>query len=387
MIEVADIFNQYGEVYRRKHKLSSSMFKAMSAIESCRTSKLGGHIDECDDCGHIKISYNSCRNRHCPKCQNLRKERWLEERKRDLLPIPYYHVVFTIPSDLNPIAMINKKEIYALLFKASAETLDELAKDPKYLGANIGFVSVLHTWGQNLMDHPHIHCIVTGGGLSFDEDEWVPTKKNFFIPVRVMSKLFRGKFLHYVKQAFYDQKLKFHSQHKHLEFQNLLDELYEKEWVVYCKQPFKSPTCVIDYLGRYTHRVAISNHRICHLEDGKVTFKWRDYSDQNKNKLMTLDALEFIRRFLLHVLPHRFVKIRHYGILSNRNSETKIKRCKEILDIPLEKSIISAETWQELLFKITGIDLTICPVCKEGNMVKKQTLQPRCYSPPNRRVS
>jgi hypothetical protein len=280
---------------------------------------------------------------------------------------------------------------YSILFKASAETLDELSRDPKYLGANIGFISMLHTWGQNLMDHPHIHCIVTGGGLSFDDTEWIPTKHDFFIPVRVMSRLFRGKFLNYLKQAYSDQELKLIGNisffAKHSRFQELLNGLYEKEWVVYCKQPFKSPEFVLDYLGRYTHRIAISNQRISKFENGKVTFKWRDYSDHNKNKLMTLDALEFIHRFLLHILPHRFVKIRHYGILSNRNRETKLKRCKEILDVPLEMIMNATKTWQELLLKMTGIDLTVCPVCNEGKMVKKQTLQPRCYSPPNRRVS
>lgn len=331
MIEIADIFSKYGGACREKHKLPINTLKAMSAIEFCRTDKLGGHVDKCDECGHIRISYNSCRNRHCPKCQNLNKERWLEERKKELLPIQYFHVVFTLPDELNPLTLRNKKEIYTILFKASSETLLELSEDNKYLGANIGFISILHTWGQNLMDHPHIHSIVTGGGLSLDEKRWISSRKDFFIPVKVISKLFRGKFLYYLKKTYSSNNLKFDGTKKELaekkDFQKLIDKLYKKEWVVYSEPPFKNATYVLEYLGRYTHKVAISNHRILKIEDGKVTFKWRDYKDNNKNKAMTLDAFEFIRRFLLHILPRSFVKIRHYGTLSNRNRKAKLKKC------------------------------------------------------------
>lgn len=388
MIEMADIFQKYGEAYRNKYRLSNQEYKAMGAIESCRTASLGGHVDECDACGHIRISYNSCRNRHCPKCQSLAKEKWLDARNKDLLPIEYYHVVFTIPNELNKLTLRNKKIIYSILFKASAETLKELSEDPKYIGADIGFISILHTWGQNLMDHPHIHCIVTGGGLSLDGTRWISSRKRFFIPVKVLSRLFKGKFLCYLKETYFNKKLEFvgaiNELEKYNQFQNLLNILYEKEWVVYAKPPFKSPKHVIEYLGRYTHRVAIGNHRIVKFEDERVTFKWRDYKDYNKNKLMTLDAFEFIRRFLLHILPRRFVKIRHYGILSNKNRNTKLKTCKELFGIAENKSDISAthETWEQLFLRLTGIDYTKCPCCKNGNMIRKQKLEPRCYSPP-----
>lgn len=287
----------------------------MNAIESCRTSNLGGHIDVCDSCGHERISYNSCRNRHCPKCQGLAKEQWLLERKRDLLNIGYFHVVFTVPDSLNPLALQNQKIFYSLLFKAASETLAELSRDHKYLGAEIGIISVLHTWGQNLMDHPHVHCIVPGGGLSFDGTRFLRSREKFFIPVKVLSRKYRGKFLAFLKEAFQDGELRFCGKLEplsgKLKFQSLINALYQKEWVVYCKKPFKSPWHVLRYLGRYTHRVAISNQKIVSLQDGRVTFSWRDYKDENKTKLMTLEASEFIRRFLLHVLPDRFVKIRH----------------------------------------------------------------------------
>lgn len=377
MSEVADIIREYGEDYRRKHKLPSRMIKVMNAIESCRTSKLGGHIDECDNCGHIRISYNSCRNRHCPKCQGLAKERWLMDRKSDLLPVEYFHVVFTVPDTLNPLILRNQKEIYGILFKSVSETLLELGKDPKYLGAEIGFIGILHTWGQNLMDHPHIHCIVPGGGLSFDSNRWISTREQFLIPIKVLSRLFRGKFLSYLKAAYSKDKFKFYGNIQDLteekEFNELVDSLYKREWVVYSKPPFKSPEYVLEYLGRYTHRVAISNNRITDITDGKVTYKYRDYKDGNKDKLMTVEAHEFIRRFLLHILPDNFVKIRHYGILSNRNRNTKLKRCKEILGISTKKSKEKI-SWQELLKELTGKDPRICPHCNIGRLVRKEIL-------------
>jgi hypothetical protein len=388
MIEVQDIFNQYGDAYKKNHQLPLHILKAIAAIRSCRTAELGGHADECDECGHIRISYNSCRNRHCPKCQTLAKERWLENRKRDLLPVGYFHVVFTIPEELNYITLMNQEEVYTILFRSVSETLLELAKDTKYLGATIGITTILHTWGQNLMNHPHIHCIVPGGGLSQDGRRWIATKKDFFIPIKVLSRKFRGKFLHYFKKAYYDNKLRLMQEASDLKekclFQCFIDKLYEKEWIVYCKPPFKSAEYVVEYLGRYTHRVAISNNRIVKLENGAVTFKWRDYKNKNKEKLMTLKAEEFIRRFLMHILPSKFVKIRHYGILSNRNRATKLQTCKSLTGVILMKKEITPAKLNaaELFLKLTGIDINICPFCKQGKMITKQTLYPKTYNPP-----
>jgi hypothetical protein len=276
MVEVADIFRKYGETYRQRYKLPLRMHKVMSAIERCRTAELGGHVEKCNECGHIRISYNSCRNRHCPKCQGLAREKWLVERKKELLPVQYFHAVLTIPNTLNPLALRNQKEVYSILFKAASETLLELGRDPKYLGAEIGFISILHTWGQNLMDHPHIHCIIPGGGLSLDGKRWISSKNGFFIPVRVISRLFKGKFLAYLKNAYRAGKLQFEGtiqpQGQQVRFQRLVDDLYGKEWVVYCKPSFNSPIDIMEYLGRYTHRVAISNDRILKIDDGMVTF-------------------------------------------------------------------------------------------------------------------
>jgi len=364
MVEVQDIFLKHGNTYRTNHKLTLVQHKAISAIQKCRTSRLGGHKEVCDDCGHTRISYNSCRNRHCPKCQALAKERWIENQKSNLLNIGYFHVVFTIPDSLNSMTYQNQKAIYTLLFKTVAETLTELASDKKYLGAKIGFTSVLHTWGQNLIHHPHVHCIVPGGGLS-SIGKWVNSRKKFFIPVKVLSRKFRGKLLYHLKQLYNQNKLEFHGSQAYLannkDFEELLSSLYNKEWVVYCKPPFKNAACVVEYLGRYTHRVAISNKRIVSLEKDTVTFKWRDYKDDSKQKLMTLSADEFIRRFLIHILPNGFMKIRHYGLLGNRNKTTKLKLCKQLTHTPLltkEKSSIL-----QLIQKITGMDLSKCPIC------------------------
>lgn len=364
MVEVQDIFLNYGNTYRTNHKLTLVQHKAMSAIQKCRTSQLGGHKEVCDSCGHTRISYNSCRNRHCPKCQTLAKERWIDNQKSNLLDVGYFHVVFTIPDSLNSMTYQNQKAIYTLLFKTVAETLTELASDKKYLGAKIGFTSVLHTWGQNLIHHPHVHSIVPGGGLS-SIGKWVNSRKKFFIPVKVLSRKFRGKFLYYLKQLYYQNKLEFHGSQAVLanntDFEELLSSLYNKEWVVYCKPPFKNATCIVEYLGRYTHRVAISNKRIVGLEKDTVTFKWRDYKDDSKQKLMTLSADEFIRRFLIHILPDRFMKIRHYGLLGNRNKTTNLKLCKQLTHTPLltkEKT-----STLQLIQKITGMDLSKCPSC------------------------
>lgn len=378
-IELQSIFQQFGPVYRENNSLPLNHLKTMTAVESCRTFLLGGHVDECDSCGFKRISYNSCRNRHCPKCQSLAKEQWILERDRDLLEVGYFHVVFTVPDSLNPLALQNQKVFYSLLFKAASETLLELSRDPKYLGAEIGFISVLHTWGQNLTDHPHLHCIVPGGGLSFDGTRFICSQKKFFIPVKVLSRKFRGKFLAFLKEAFQDGNLVFHGKIEPLsgkiKFQFLIDSLYRTEWVVYCKKPFKSPWHVLRYLGRYTHRVAISNQRIVNFQDGQVTFSWRDYRDNNRTKLMKIDASEFIRRFLLHVLPSRFVKIRHYGILSNRNRNTKLRLCQQLTFSKIRKS--QKLSTVELLLKLTGIDLRACPSCGKGIMISKLNLGPQ----------
>jgi hypothetical protein len=387
-VEVGDIFRQYGAIYRKSHEMPFNQLRAMRAIELCRTAELGGHVEECDTCGSIRISYNSCRNRHCPKCQFLNKERWIEARAEDLLPIEYFHVVFTITDELNPLALRNQRVLYNILFRSVSETLTELSRDPEHLGAELGFISILHTWGQNLMDHPHIHCIVTGGGLSEDGKRWVSCRDGFFLPVKVLSRLFRGKFLDYLKKSYESGKLEFHGEISELEdpeqFAIFLRGLYEKEWVVYCKRPFKGIEMVLEYLGRYTHKVAISNHRIIGIEDKKVLFSWRDYADGNRDKIMRVDVFEFIRRYLLHILPERFVKIRYYGLLGNRNRRQKIGQCRSLLGVSNEiKKENGNERWEEFLMRVCGIDIMRCPFCKKGRMVIKEIIFPkRFYRPP-----
>ena len=382
-LEVADIFRAFGPAYRQTHDMPLRHLRVMRAIEICRTAELGGHLDQCDHCGTVRISYNSCRNRHCPKCQCLEKERWLEAREKDLLPISYFHVVFTLPEELRPLALRNQKVIYNLLFKAVSETLTELARDSKHLGTEIGFMAILHTWSQTLIDHPHLHCLVTGGGLSLDGKRWISSKKDFFIPVQVLSSLFRGKFLDGLQKRYEAGELKFPGQIEELRetsgFKRFLTNLYHQQWVVYCKPPLKHPGKVMDYLGRYIHRVALSNDRLVKLEGNHVTFRWRDSADDNKIKLLTLEALEFIRRFLLHVLPNQFVKIRYYGILSHRSRKTKLSRCKKLLGVAAGEDTeeIPKETWQDLLTRITGIDPTICPHCGKGRMIQREILLPQ----------
>lgn len=387
MTDVADIFREIGPEYRKNHKLSKHMHKVMDAIERCRTSALGGHVDECDSCGHVRVSYISCRNRHCPKCQGLAREKWLLAREKDLLPVGYFHIVFTLPDDLNALALWNKKEVYNLLFKSSSEALMELAKDPKYLGAEIGNISILHTWDQNLMDHPHIHSIVPAGGLTSEEERWIHTRKKFFIPIKVISRVYRGKFMAYFKEACQKGQIQFKGEQERLananELQALLNLLYQKEWVVYCKEPFSSPMRVMEYLGRYTHRVAISNDRIVGIKNGRVSFKWKDYANKSKTKIMEIKGEEFIRRFLLHVLPFNFVKIRHYGILSNRSRKTKLKKCRDIFGIEQEQLEKPKQSWEELLLQVKGIDVELCPVCGNGKMIRREKLSPKAYSPPN----
>lgn len=373
MPEIQDVFRKFGDDYREKYKIPLGHYKAMRSIENCRTSQLGAHVDECTSCGYQKISYNSCRNRHCPKCQSFVKEKWLEERRQDLLPIQYFHVVFTIPDTLNELCLRNQEVMYKLLFKASSETLLELSQDIKYLGAQIGFSSILHTWGQNLMYHPHVHCIVTGGGLDNRNRYFVHSKKGFFIPVKVLSDKFRKKFLALLKNAYYSDKLKFYGKISDLdgsEFRQVIDSEYKKKWVVYCKKPFGNATHVLKYLGRYTHRVAISNHRIRKIEGRQIFFEWRDYKDSNKKKVMVLDGVEFIRRFMLHILPRKFVKIRHYGIVSNRNRKTKLKISKKLLHSVKEERLNK----RELILKLIGLDIEKCPCCGEETMKRNKKL-------------
>lgn len=390
--EVADVMRQRGEAYRQVHKLPLQQLKVMGAIEACRTVGLGGHIDKCNSCGYERPSYNSCRNRHCPKCQALARERWLEARTRDLLPISYFHVVFTIPDRLNRLALTNKRVLYTILFKAATETLLTLARDPKHLGAQIGIIAVLHTWGQNLMDHPHMHCIVTGGGLSDDQTRWLlpkkmTPKKDFFIHVNIISDLFKKKFLYYLKAAYQAGKITCVGKSAFLsspqQFKQLLHALYLSKWVTYCKKPFGGVEQVLRYLGRYTHRIAITNNRIVSFDHGQVTFMWKDYREKPAySKPMTLSAEEFIRRFLLHVLPHGFFKIRYYGILSSRNHKTKLAQCKILLRVKIESDVSPTKRWEEILFELTGIDMRVCPVCGNGRMVTKEIVMPRGQSPP-----
>jgi len=348
MLEVQDVLEQYGEVFLQKHHLSHIQYKAWNAIRNCRTSRLGGHMDKCPNCGYEHPSYNSCRNRNCPKCQTFSKERWIDAQKADLLNVGYFHVVFTVPQELNSLIYRNQRVCYNLLFRCAAESLQELAGDKKYLGAQIGHTAVLHTWGQNLCFHPHIHCIVPSGGLTA-LGKWQSSRKKFFLPVRVLSRKFRGKFLALLKLQIPDID------------QSLLNLCYKKDWVVYCKPPFRDATYVVEYLGRYTHRVAISNNRILKIKNGTVTFKWRDYRDSSRWKDMTLDINEFIRRFLMHILPSGFTKIRHYGFLSSRGKQKKLRICKiqtKTTLVPKEK--LSAE---QLIQKLIGRKPSQCPQC------------------------
>jgi hypothetical protein len=382
VLEVADIFRLHGAEYRERYaeSMSSWQKRVMHAIEVCRTAILGGHVDQCDHCGHRRISYNSCGNRHCPKCQSLAKAEWLEKHQSQLLPVPYFHVVFTLPDGIASIARQNKKVVYNILFRAASETLRCIAADPKHLGAKIGFLAVLHTWGQNLLFHPHLHCVVPGGGLSPDRQRWISSRKRFLLPVRVLSRLFRGLFLHYLQKAYSAGTLKFQGSLQELndpeKFPTFLKRCRKPEWVVYSKPPFGGPEQVLDYLGRYTHRVALSNHRLIRLADGKVTFRWRDYKDGNKQKVMTLDAFEFIRRFLMHVLPRGFVRIRHYGFLANPCREENLSLCRRFLGVEqINTEESSVEGWEQRHEKLTGENIYRCPVCHRGNMVLVEVLK------------
>ncbi len=341
-LEVADIFRAHGAAWRRAQAghLSLGQLKVMSAIENCRTAALGGHVAACQDCGHRHIAYNSCRNRHCPKCQGAAARDWLAARQAELLPVPYYHVVFTLPAPIADIAYQNKAAVYGILFQATAETLITIAADPKHLGARIGLTSVLHTWSSALTHHPHVHCIVPGGGISPDGGHWVSCRPGFFLPVRVLSRLFRRLFLDKLAAAHDAGRLRFFGTHARLAdgqaFAAYLAPLRKVEWVVYAKRPFAGPEAVLAYLSRYTHRVAIANSRLIDLDGHGVTFKWMDYRSKGRDrqKVMTLAAHEFIRRFLIHVLPTGFHRIRHYGLFANGGRAENLSRARELLDVP-----------------------------------------------------
>jgi Putative transposase/Transposase zinc-binding domain len=370
--ELAEIFRQYGS---RLPPLSHHQARTLAAITNCRTAALGGHLQQCDRCGHQEISYNSCRNRHCPKCQGLDEVRWLERQQQSLLPIEYHHVVFTIPDGLHPLLRSNPRVGYALLFRAVAETLHDVALRPKNLGARIGFTAILHTWTQTLAYHPHLHCIVTGGGLSSQGDRWVAAKPGFLFPVRILSRVFRGKFLQKLEQALDAGTLRSAPSEGHA----FLRRAARKNWVVYSKPPFAGPEQVLRYLARYTHRIALSNDRLESIENGKVSFRWRDRAHGNQPKLMTLAVGEFLRRFLLHLLPPGFVRIRHYGLLANASRKASIPICKQLLDGkigPAAPPKETQETWQELLLRLTGVDATLCPQCRNGHLRILRRLSP-----------
>ena len=375
-IEVADIFRRYGEAYRDAHdaSLSTAQRRVMSAIELCRTAALGGHLEQCDSCGHERNAYNSCRNRHCTKCQCLARAEWIEDRQSELLDCGYFHVVFTVPEEIGAIAYQNKKVVYGILFQAAAKTLRTIAADPKHLGAEIGFFAVLHTWGQNLLHHPHLHFVVAGGGLAPEGNRWISCRPGFFLSVRVLSRLFRRLFLKLLQKAFESGKLHFFSSLEALRdlkaFLRYLAPARKKEWVVYAKAPFAGPQQVLDYVGRYTHRVALSNERILDIDNGQVRFRWKDYRDHDRQKTMSLTADEFIRRFLLHVLPDGFQRIRYYGFLGNRYRKQKLALCRQLLGMP-EKGVPACETssdYHDLYEKLTGSSLWECPVCHHGRM-------------------
>jgi hypothetical protein len=360
----------------------------MTAIERCRTAALGGHVEQCDRCGEQRISYNSCRSRNCPKCQSLARAEWIEARRAELLDTQYFHVVFTVPDQIAAIAFQNAGTVYDILFRAAAETLQTIAADPRHLGAEIGFFSVLHTWGQNLAHHPHLHCVVPGGGLSPDGSRWIECRPGFFLPVAVLSRLFRRLFLNALQKAFDAGKLQFFSSLEELRdpasFRHYLNTVRSINWVVYAKPPFGGAEQVVHYVGRYTHRVAISNSRIIDIDDGKVRFRWKDYRHGSQQKVMTLDAGEFIRRFLIHILPEGFKRIRYYGFLGNRYRKQKLARCRELLRMTSTDTHTEPEQrsdWPDKAEDRTAACLRQCPSCHQGRMVCIEVLGPNSFNP------
>jgi len=369
-LEVATIVRACAEAYRQRHPLSVPQQRVLRAIEDCRTAALGGHTLQCDQCGAVEIAYNSCRNRHCPKCQTLAKQRWLERQCADLLDIDYWHLVFTLPHELNALAQGNPQVVYNGLFRAASETLLEFGRNPRWLGGELGVTMVLHTWGQNLDQHIHVHCVVTGGALSPTGD-WIPAKPGFLFPTAALSKVFRGKYLDDLAQAYQRGELRLAGATAAWvdpgAFRLFLAKLKQHDWVVYAKPPFAGAKQVLAYLGRYTHRVAIANHRLVSFDGEQVRFRWRDYAHGNKVKVMTLSAEEFLRRFLLHTLPPRFVRIRHFGLLGNRGRSAKLARCRALLGQPPPEPS-EPESVEQMMFRLTGIDLSRCRRCPQGRL-------------------
>jgi hypothetical protein len=389
-LEVADVVRQFGpsflaergETLRREHR------RVLAAIESCRTAALGGHLYRCPRCDSETPLYNSCRNRHCPKCQALASARWVEARRAELLPVPYFHLVFTLPEALRPLWLRHPRLLYTLLFRTVADTLLETAADPRHLGARIGFLAILHTWTQTLLYHPHLHVVVPGGGLTPDGVRWVGSRPDYFLPVQVLTRLFRGKLLAGLKALHAEGELSCTGPLEPLadprHFATLLAPLYETEWVVYAKPPFGGPRQVLDYLSRYTHRIAISNHRLLRLEGDEVVFTWRDRAHGDRQRTMRLHAHEFLRRFLLHVLPDGFVRIRSYGLLANRGRQERLARCREALGVAADDAPqpIEEAGWAELLARLTGTDPLRCPKCGTGRLVVVAELPPCGRGPP-----
>ena len=371
-VELADLVRTHGAAYQQAHRLTRGQHRALRAIATCRTATLGGHTETCDVCGATRIAYNSCRNRHCPKCQTLAKERWLAARQAELLPVEYFHVVFTLPHTLNALAQGNPRVLYALLFQAARETLATFGDDPRHLGGEVGGLALLHTWGQTLEQHCHLHCLVLGGALARDGSRWLPAKPGFLFPVRALARVFRGKYLAGLQRAFARQALRFAGSVAGLAdpaaFAALVATCRATDWVVYAKPPFAGPAQVLEYLGRYTHRVAISNDRLVSVEAGQVRFRWKDSAHGDRIKTMSLPAAEFLRRFLLHVLPDGFVRIRHFGLCANRTRTAKLARCRALLGQAPPPPPGPPESVAALLHRLTGVDLTRCPVCGVGRL-------------------
>ena len=377
-LEVADILRQCADAYGETHRLSAQQQRVVNALVNCRTATLGGFKSQCDHCGAVTIQYASCRNRHCPKCQTLSQARWVERQCADLLDIGYWHVVFTLPHQINPVAQGNPALIYRLLFRAASQTLLEFGRNPRWLGAELGITMVLHTWGQNLGQHIHVHCIVTDGGLSPDGQRWLtPARKGFLFPTAALSKVFRGKYLDFLGAAHRDDELRLKAGGDSREFECLKTALRSHDWVVYSKAPFAGAEQVLAYLGRYTHKTAITNHRLVDFDGERVRFRWRDYADGNKAKLMRLDADEFIRRFLLHVLPRGFTRLRHYGLLANRCRARKLAVCRDLLGQPADPEPREPETTREMLLRLTGSDIAVCGQCGRGELRQILVLEPQ----------
>ena len=371
MTTVQDVFLKFYNAYKEKYTPNAQQAKAAKDIMECRTSAMGGHAHECPECKHTVVQYNSCRNRHCPLCQGVTKAVWIDKRRSDVLDAPYFHAVFTMPPQLHSLIYQNQEILYGLMYKAVSETLMELSQDKKYLGAQIGFFSILHTWGQDLHYHPHLHTVILAGGLT-KSNQWRKTSNEFFIPIRVLSKKFRGKYLYYLKKYYLEGKLEFYSdaeKYRKLEnFNELLCQCYNQNWYTYTQRTFSGPLAVIQYLGRYTHRIAIANSRIISMNKHSVTITVKDYKDDNKMKMLTMDGVEFIRRFLMHILPKGFVKIRYNGILANRNKKTKLELCRQLTMSTTYSPRFEGLSILEILCVLTNKDVTLCPACGKGKM-------------------